>query len=102
MRISRVFLLQNDFNAHISSLKDWFLARDYPQKFIGEQINQLVFGKQANCKDTSEQGVTFVATYHPKLKDLGKLIKNCSYIVIARLKEFFHLLLLSLIEVLGK
>ena len=29
LRISRFFSSQNDFNAHISNLKDWFLARDY-------------------------------------------------------------------------
>ena len=47
---SRLCLLQNDFNAHISSLKDWFLARNYPQKFVGEQINQLVFGNKQIVK----------------------------------------------------
>ena len=57
-------------------MKDWFLARDYPQKVVSEQIEKVVFGKQPFRKDTSEQGVPFVATYHPKLKDLGKLIKN--------------------------
>ena len=42
---------------------------------VSEQINKVVFGKQPTCKDTSEQGLPFVATY-PKFKDLGKLIKN--------------------------
>ena len=50
--------------------------RDYPQKVNSEQINKVIFGKQQTHKDTSEQGELFVATYHPKLKDLGKLIKN--------------------------
>ena len=76
MRISRLCSSQKDFSAHISNLKDWFLARDYPQKIVTEQTEKVVFGKQAFRKDTSEQGVPFVATYHPKLKDLGKLIKN--------------------------
>ena len=76
LRISRFWSSQNDFNAHISNLKDWFLARDYTQKVVSEQIDKVVFGKQPTRKDTSEQGVPFVATYHPKLKDLGKLIKN--------------------------
>ena len=94
MRISRLCSSQKDFSAHISNLKDWFLARDYPQKIVAEQIEKVVFGKQAFCKDTSEQGVPFVATYHPKLKDLGKLIKNLQLFLYSdnRLKEFFHLL----------
>ena len=46
------------------------------QKVVSEQIDKVVFGKQPARKDTSEQGVPFVVTYHPKLKDLSKLIKN--------------------------
>ena len=76
LRISRLCSSQKDFNAHISNLKDWFLARDYPQKVVSEQIEKVIFGKQPFRKDTSEQGVPFIVTYHPKLKDLGKLIKN--------------------------
>ena len=92
LRISRLCSSQNDFNAHISNLKDWFLARDYPQKVVNEKIEKVIFGKQPTRKDTSEQGVPFVATYLPKRKDLDKLIKiyNFSYTVIARLKKFFH------------
>ena len=52
-----------------------FLARDYPQKVVSEQIDKIDFWKQATRKDTSEQGVPFVAEYHPKFKDLSKLIK---------------------------
>ena len=56
--------------------------RDYPQKVNSEQINKVVFGKQQTHKDTSEQGELFVATYHPKLKDLGKLIKKLTIVLI--------------------
>ena len=76
LRISRPCSSQNGFNAHTSHLKDWFLAREYPQKVVKEQIDRVVFGKQTTYEDTSEQGVPFVATYHPKLKDLGKLIEK--------------------------
>ena len=75
MRITRLRSSQNDFNAHISNLKDWFLARNYPQKVAKEQINKAAFGKQQTCKDTSEQGVSFVPGC-AKLKDLVMLIKN--------------------------
>ena len=76
LTISRLCSSQNDFNAHISNLKDWFLARNYPQRVDKDQFEKVVFGKHPTRKNTSEQGVPFVATYHPKLKDLGKLIKN--------------------------
>ena len=57
----------------------WFLARDYSEKVVSEQTDKVVFGKQPFRKDTFEQGVPFVATYHPKLKGLGKLIKNVQF-----------------------
>ena len=76
LSISRLYSSQNGFNAHICNLRECFFARDYSQKVAKKQIKKLVFGKQANRKDTSEQSVPFVATYHPKLKDLGKLTKN--------------------------
>ena len=44
--------------------------RDYPQKVVSEQIDKAIFGKQATRKDT-EQGMPFVATYHPKPKELS-------------------------------
>ena len=52
-----------------------FWRGDYPRKVVNKQIDKVVFGKQSNQKDF-EQDVPFVATYHSKLKDLGKLIKN--------------------------
>ena len=73
MRVIRPCSLQNNFNAHISNLKDWFSARDYRQKVVKEQIDKVVFGKQPTCKDTSEQGVPFVEHVIP---NLDKLIKN--------------------------
>ena len=76
MRISRLCSSQNDFNAHISNLKDWFLTRDYPQKVVSEQIHKVVFDKQPTRKDTPEQGVSLVQTCHHKPKDLGNLIKD--------------------------
>ena len=51
------------------------MAKDYFQKVVSEQIDKVVFGKQATRKDNSEQGLRFVATYHHKLKDLSKWIK---------------------------
>ena len=76
MIISRLCSSQNDFNAYISNLKDWFLARDYLQNVVSEQIDKADLGKHSTRKDTSEQGVSFVATYHPKLKRLRQAHKT--------------------------
>ena len=49
------------------------------EKVVSEQIDKVAFGKQLTHKDSSEQSVAFVATCHPKLKDLGKMIKNLQF-----------------------
>ena len=43
-------------------------GRRLPSKSCQWKAVFVVFGKQLTPKDTSEQGVPLVATYHPKLK----------------------------------
>ena len=57
-------------------MKDWILARDYPENVIYEQINKVVFGKSQPRGKNSENGIPFVVTCHPKVKKLRKLIKD--------------------------
>ena len=57
-------------------MKVWFLARDYLKNVVNEQINKVAFGKKKPSRKNSENGVPFVVTYHPKVKKLGKLIKD--------------------------
>ena len=57
-------------------MKEWFLARDYPENVVNEQINKVVFGKSQPSRKNSEKDIPFVVTYHPKIKKLGKLIKD--------------------------
>ena len=52
------------------------LTTDYPKNVVNEQINKVVFGKNQPSMKNSENGVPFVLTYHPKVKKLGKLIKD--------------------------
>ena len=51
-------------------------TRGYPEKGVNNQIDKLVFNKNPNLKKSSENQIPFVAVYHPKGEDLGKLIKN--------------------------
>ena len=60
------------------------------------QIDKVILGKNPPVKKSSEYGIPFVATYHPKVKDLGKLIKDLlpdSFIVMNNLRRSFHLTL---------
>ena len=57
-------------------MKDWFLARGYTEKVVNGQMDKVVFVKNPHLKKSSENGIPFVATHHPKVKDLGKLSKD--------------------------
>ena len=57
-------------------MKEWFLARDYPENMVNEQINKVVFGKSQPSRKNSENGIPFVMIYHPKVKKLETLIKD--------------------------
>ena len=57
-------------------MKEWFLARDYPKNVVNEQINKFVFGRNQSSRKNSANGVPLVVTYQPKVKKLGKLIKD--------------------------
>ena len=76
IRLSRICSSEKDFKGHVDRMKEWFLARDYPENVVNEQINKVVFGKSQPSKKNSENGIPFVVTYHPKVKKLGKLIKD--------------------------
>ena len=51
-------------------------TKGYPEKGVNDQIDKLVFKKNPHLQKSSENRIPFVATYHPKVKYLGKLIKN--------------------------
>ena len=76
LRLSRICSSEKDFKGHVDRMKVWFLARDYPENVVNEQINKVVFGKNQPSRKNSENGVPFVVTYHRRVKKLGKLIKD--------------------------
>ena len=69
-------------------MKVWFLARDYVENVVNEQINKVAFGKSQTSRKNSENGILFVVTCHPKVKKLGYLKKN--YFCSKRFSDFFN------------
>ena len=53
-------------------MKEWFLARAYPEIVANNQIDKVVFGRDQSV----ESGIPFITTCHPKVKELGKLIRD--------------------------
>ena len=57
-------------------MKEWFLARGYPEIVVNNQIDKAVFGRDQSVKKNLKSGIPFVTTYHPKVKELGKMIRD--------------------------
>ena len=41
-----------------------------------DQTDKVVFGRDQSVKRNLESGILFVTTYHPKVKELGKMIRD--------------------------
>ena len=76
LRLKRNCTFEKDFNRHLVNMKEWFLARGYPEKMVKEQMKREVFGKTDKTREDSTKGVPFVVTFHPKFTFLAKKIKE--------------------------
>ena len=76
LRVSRIRSSEKDFQMHVSQMKEWFLARGYPEIVVNNQIDEVVFGRDQSVKKNLESSILFVTTYHPNVKELEKLIRN--------------------------
>ena len=57
-------------------MKEWLLARGFPEIVVNNQIDKAVFGRDQSVKKNLESGIPFVTTYHPKVNEFGKLIQD--------------------------
>ena len=84
-------------------MKEWFLARGYPEIVVNNQINK-VFGRDQCVKKNLESDIPFVTTYHPKGKELGKMIRDLLPFLYSdgEVPKVSHLLQLYVTEVQEK
>ena len=45
LRVSMICSSEKDFKTHVSHMKEWFLAKGYPELVANSQIDTVVFGK---------------------------------------------------------
>ena len=81
LRISRLCSEENDFKNYRSQMKSWFLKRGYPEKLIENEMRKVKFGKEGIKKAKGVKGIPFVVTYHPQLKNLGRIINQNIYLL---------------------
>ena len=82
-------LIRKGFQNACFSCEGMVLARVYPKTVVSNQIHEVVFSSDHSVKKNLKSGIPFVTTYHPKVKELGKLIRE---LLILKFKRFFHLL----------
>ena len=57
-------------------MEEWCLARGYHEIVINSQIGKVLFGNGQSVKKNFKSGIPFVTTYHFKVKELEKLIRD--------------------------
>ena len=82
LRLKRLCSLEKDFKEKLSEMKSWFLKRGYPERIIDYEIEKVNFRENKKKSGINKRkGVPFVVTYHPKLKNLSKIIKDNLYLL---------------------
>ena len=57
-------------------MKEWLLARGYPDIVVNNQIDKVAFGRDQSVKKNLESGIPFVTTYQPQVKAFRKLNRD--------------------------
>ena len=81
LRIKRLCSDDHKLQQHLENLKNWFCERAYPGGLIDEQLQRVKRksrGKLSRPKGMNNKSmrVPFVVTYHPRLKNISKIIKK--------------------------
>ena len=69
----------SDFKNYRSQMKSLFLKREYPEKLIENEMRKVMFCKEGIKNGKGVKGISFVVTYHPQLKNLGRIINQKIY-----------------------
>ena len=62
-------------------MKSWFLKKGYPEISIANEMGKVKFCKEEIENAKGVKGITFVVTYHPQLKNLGRIINQNIYLL---------------------
>ena len=82
LRLKRLCSLERDFKEKLSEMKSWFLKRGNPERIIDYEMEKVNFRENKKKSGINKRkGVPVVVTYHPKLKNLSKIIKDNLYLL---------------------
>ena len=81
-------------------MKTWFLSRCYPESLVESEMEKITFSHVSNNKSQklTLNRIPLVATYHPLLNSLGKILRknlNILYMDEEVKKVFYPRLMVS-------
>ena len=95
LRVKTICSSSADFESHMVNMKSWFLNREYPSKLIDEQIAKARgahSGNRTPRAPSKDQGPVLVATYHPALDNINKILSEHLHIlhIEPEMKDLFE------------
>ena len=92
LRMSRLCSNESDSEWNKEKMRSWLVKREYPEKLIDSEIRKVKFNiKETNNKNKSQNGVSFIVTYHPLLNSLCGIIRKNLHLlnIYQKVKEVF-------------
>ena len=81
LRVSRICSRENDFNRHKYNMKIWFKKRGYPGNITENEMKKVKFPPCNKAQRKNSNGIAFVVTYHPLLKQLEGILRRNKYLL---------------------
>ena len=81
LRVSRICCQAEDFRKHTTEMRSWFYKRGYPKGLVEKEMGKVKFSGYTRKSKREKKGISFVITYHPSLKNIGRIINQNVYIL---------------------
>ena len=81
LRVSRICSREEDFRKHTTEMRSWFYKRGYPKGLVEKKMRKVKFSGYTRRNKREKKRVPFVITYHPSLKNIGRIINQNLYIL---------------------
>ena len=81
LKVSRICSQGEDFTKHTTEMRSWFYKRGYPKGLVEKEMRKVKFSGYTRRNKREKKGVPFVITYHPSLKNIGRIINQNLYIL---------------------
>ena len=62
-------------------MRSWFYKRGYPKGLVEKEMGKVKFSGYTRRNKREKKGIPLVITYHPSLKNIGRIINQNLYIL---------------------